>query len=94
MVIELKDVEHLAGLARIAISDDEKEKLKDDLEGILSFVSQIKEVATEVPIPEAGDIRNVMRADSAPHAAGIFTEDLLRVAPAREGDRVVVKKIL
>lgn len=94
MTIGIKDVEHLAGLARIAISDDEKEKLKDDLEDILLFVSQIKEVSADTLVPETGLLRNVMRDDAAPHDAGAFTEDLLVAAPAREGDRIAVKKIL
>lgn len=94
MAIELTDVEHLAGLARLAISDSEKEALKNDLEGILSFVSQIKEVTGEAPVPEAGELRNVMRDDADPHEASIFAENLLAAAPMREGDRVAVKKIL
>ena len=94
MTIELKDVEHLAGLARIAVSDPEKEILRHDLEEILAYVSQVKEVAVDVPAPEAGELRNVMREDKDPHEPGIFTEDLLAAAPAREGNRLVVKKIL
>ena len=94
MVIELKDVEHLAGLARIAVSDSEKELLRHDLEEILAYVSQVKEVAVDMPISEAGELRNVMRADEYPHEAGAFTEALLSAAPARQGNRLLVKKIL
>lgn len=94
MVIELKDVEHLAGLARIAVSDEEKKILQHDLEEILAYVSQVTEVVAEVGEPTAGELRNVMRADSEPHESGVFTEDLLKQAPSREGNRVFVKKIL
>lgn len=94
MIIEIKDVEHLAELARMKITDGEKEGLKNDLEEILSFVSQIKNVVIEIPTPEAGTTRNVFRDDRAPHEAGVFTDDLLAAAPAREGDRIAVKKIL
>ncbi len=94
MAIELKDVEHLAGLARIAISDSEKEVLRHDLEEILAYVSQVKEVAVDVPAPEVGMLRNVMREDENAHEGGIFTEALLSAAPAREGSRLLVKKIL
>lgn len=103
MAIEMKDVEHLAGLARIAVSDGEKELLRRDLEGILAYVSEIKEVgggqlATDTA-PRTfdgvrGEIHNVMRADENPHDSGMFTDDLLAAAPAREGNRVLVKKIL
>lgn len=94
MAIEIKDVEHLAGLARIAVSDSEKEVLRHDLEEILAYVSQIKQVESEKLKVESGDLYNVMREDSAPHDAGIFTEDILNQAPAREGDLLSVKKIL
>lgn len=94
MAIELKDVEHLAGLARIAVSDDEKKILQHDLEEILSYVSQVTEVVAELGTPTAGELRNIMRADENPHEAGVFTEDILSQAPARDGDRISVKKIL
>lgn len=94
MSIELKDVEHLAGLARIAVSDSEKEVLRKDLEDILEYVSQVKEVAAEMGTPEAGELRNVMREDEEAHEGGVFTEDILSQAPAREGNRLSVKKIL
>ncbi len=94
MVIEFKDVEHLAGLARIAISDSEKEVLRHDLEEILAYVSQVTKVVADVGGPAVSELRNVMRADENPHEGGIFTEVLLSAAPAREGNRLLVKKIL
>jgi len=94
MEIEIKDVEHLAGLARIVIDDKEKELLRHDLGEILAYVSQIKEVSAELGEAKEGALRNVMRNDENPHSAGQFSEDLLSAAPGREGDRILVKKIL
>ena len=104
MAIEIKDVEHLAGLARIAVSGSEKELFRHDLEEILAYVSQIKEATEGEQLTTdtasrtfdgmRGEIHNVMRADENPHEPGIFTEDLLAAAPTREGNRVFVKKIL
>ena len=94
MAIELKDVEHLLGLARITVSDSEKELLRHDLEEILAYVSQVKDVTAELFVPTAGELRNVMREDENPHESGIFTEDILKQAPARDGNRISVKKIL
>jgi len=94
MSIELKDVEHLAGLARIAVSDSEKEVLRHDLEEILAYVSQVTAVTAEMGAPEAGELRNVMREDEGAHEGGVFTKDILNQAPAREGNRLSVKKIL
>ncbi|HAS84931.1 MAG TPA: Asp-tRNA(Asn)/Glu-tRNA(Gln) amidotransferase GatCAB subunit C [Candidatus Yonathbacteria bacterium] len=94
MAIELKDVEHLAGLARIAISNEEKKILQHDLEEILAYVSQVTKVTAEFGAPTVGELHNVMREDTEPHAGGMFTEDILNQAPAREGNRISVKKIL
>ncbi len=94
MAVELKDVEHLAGLARIAICDSEKELLRHDLEEILAYVSQVTDVVAEVGTPGVGELRNVMREDQNPHEGGIFTETLLSAAPSRDGNRLLVKKIL
>jgi len=100
VMIELKDVEHLAGLARIAVSDDEKKILQHDLEEILAYVSTIKEGVhghtggTGNTQRGLGELHNVMREDSEPHESGIFTEDILAQTPVCEGNRVSVKKIL
>ncbi len=94
MAIELKDVEHLAGLARIAVSDTEKEVLQHDLEEILAYVSQVTKVVATLGEPVTGELHNVMREDVNPHEPGIFTEEILSQAPSREGNRVFVKKIL
>lgn len=94
MAIQLSDVEHLAGLARIAVSDSEKEVLRKDLEDILAYVSQVTAVTAEMGAPVAGELYNVMRGDEGAHEGGIFTEDILSQAPAREGNRLSVKKIL
>lgn len=101
MAIEQNEVEHLANLARVAVSEREREGLRNDLEEILMFVSQVKEISSldttgqaGVATPEAGEHRNILRNDDAPHEAGIFTEGLLAAAPARKGSRISVKKIL
>lgn len=94
MEIEIKDIEHLAALSRIVVSDKEKELLKHDLGEILAYVSQVKEVAAEIGESAVGDLHNVMRDDTAPHDAGLFTEGLISAAPSHEGNRVLVKKIL
>ena len=92
-MIEKKDVEHLARLAQIAMDDAEKEKLTADLEAVLGYISEIKEVngARDTIVPAH---RNSMREDVSPHESGVFSENLLKQAPMRNGNYVQVKKIL
>ena len=97
-MIEKKDIEHLANLARIEITDSEKESLAKDAENILGFVGQIQSVSSSEEKKEVGLLRNVMREDSppagGPHETGVYTEQILKEAPDREGDFIKGKNIL
>ena len=42
--MNIKDVENLAGLARLELSMEEKEALLKDMEGILDYVKQVEEL--------------------------------------------------
>jgi len=92
-MIEKKDIEKLALLARIEVSEAEKESLASSIESILGYVGQVTSVSerAEVGLPS---LRNVMREDEIRHKEGEFTEALLSNAPARDGNYVEVKKIL
>lgn len=93
--MEKKDVEHLAKLARIAITDTEIESLTKDLTEILKYVSDIEEITgNQEKKKEVGPLHNVFREDENPHEPGKYTEDLLNLAPERKGEYVHVKKIL
>jgi aspartyl-tRNA(Asn)/glutamyl-tRNA(Gln) amidotransferase subunit C len=94
-MIDDKEIEKLARLARIKISKEEAEKLSADIDSILSYVSEIKEAAFSAAQRDAGDeITNVMREDKEPHETGLYSDRLLKEAPQREGDYIKVKKIL
>lgn len=95
-MVSSDDVRKLARLGRLALTDEEVEKLKGDMGSILAYIDTIQKV--ELPEHPSGsvylDIENVMRADENPHEAGIHTEELLKQAPRREGNYLKVKKIL
>ena len=92
--MEIKDIEKLAKLARIELTEDEKKTFANDLEKILEYVGQIKEVATEDKPAEVGDIFNVLREDGVTHESGQFTEKILAQAPETQDGFIKVKKIL
>lgn len=93
--MDRKTVENLAQLARIEVPEREQDKLAKDLESILAFVGQLKEVDAEVTTEgRVGAVVNVMREDREPHESDIHTETLLAEAPARTGNYLKVKKIL
>ena len=94
--MNIKDIEKLAALSRIALSEEEKNSLLKDMDSILNYVDQVKE-AVAISVENAGEkpySRNIWREDGKPHESGIFTETLLSSAPARHGQYIKVKKIL
>jgi aspartyl-tRNA(Asn)/glutamyl-tRNA(Gln) amidotransferase subunit C len=92
--MEIKDIEKLATLARIELTDQEKEAFAKDLESILGYVDQIKEVATTDTFGEGGFSYNVLREDENPNETGAQTETLLSGAPETQDGFVKVKQIL
>ncbi len=90
-----EDVEHLAKLARIAVTDGEADALAHDITGIIGYISEIEEITgTLEEVKEVGPLYNVMRDDTDPHEPGIYTEDLLNLAPKRDRQYIKVKKII
>jgi aspartyl-tRNA(Asn)/glutamyl-tRNA(Gln) amidotransferase subunit C len=92
MPIEI-DIDHVARLARLDLTDEEKLKLKAQLGAILEHAAKVGEVATEdVPptayaIPRANVFRHDVAEPSLPRQAA------LQNAPAEQDDRFKVPKI-
>lgn len=88
------DVQHLAGLARISLSDAELDHLARELPAILEYVRAVESAAGDdvVPMSHPLPISNVFRTDEA--RPGLTTDEALAGAPASEQDRFLVPKIL
>lgn len=94
-MIERKDIERLAELARIRITPEEAEELRKEIDPILEYVGQVSDIAGQRGGETAeGALRNVMRDDDSPREPEADTETLLEAAPARQGRHFKVKKIL
>lgn len=90
-----EEIEHLAELSRIALSENEKERLRKEVDEILGYVDQVKELTSDSsPEPKTGPHFNVFREDGHPHESGIYSEDILNSVPERDGKYIKVKKIL
>ncbi len=93
-MMDIKELEKLAYLARIKISEKELSLLQKDMEEILEYVSQIKHVSEDVGASETLLLRNVIREDINPHETEIYSEEIMRAVPQQEKGFVKVKKIL
>ena len=89
-----KDVDHIARLARLALTSEEKKKFLDQLGKILDHVSKLKSLNTDgiPPTSHVLPLKNVWREDVVvlPHDP----ESILNNAPDREGPYFKVKKVI
>ncbi len=93
--MEIKDIEKLAKLARIELTDTEKQTYLKEIGAILGYVDQIKGVVANVGEKrEAGELRNVMRMDESQAEHGTSVAGIIAEFPRQEGDYLKVKKIL
>ncbi|MFC3800297.1 Asp-tRNA(Asn)/Glu-tRNA(Gln) amidotransferase subunit GatC [Cohnella sp. GCM10012308] len=94
MSITTKDVEHVANLARLTLTDDEKEQFTGQLNAILKYAEKLNELDTAgvEPTSHVLPLSNVMRED-APKAS-LPIEKVLRNAPEAEDDQFKVPAVL
>ena len=92
-MITIKDVEHVAKLARLELTEEEKEKFTKQLGDVLKHVDAMNEVDTSnvEPMAHAIDFVNVMRED-VPNQE-ISKEALMSNAPDEENGFFKVPKI-
>jgi aspartyl-tRNA(Asn)/glutamyl-tRNA(Gln) amidotransferase subunit C len=94
MRLTLAQVEHIAELAKLALSDDEKARYQEQLSAILEYAERLQAVDTSAIPPTATvlPLRNVMRADEPRDS--MSREDVLANAPQAEADCFRVQAIL
>ncbi len=89
-----KELDHLATLARIELSDKEREKFSRELASILDYIEKLKEVdvSTTDPTTHVMQIENVFRQDKLKPSLDI--EKVLKFAPDRKARFFRVPKII
>ncbi|WP_240762069.1 Asp-tRNA(Asn)/Glu-tRNA(Gln) amidotransferase subunit GatC [Paenibacillus thalictri] len=94
MSISIKDVEHVAGLARLELSDAEKEQLTEQLNAILKYAEQLNGLDTEhvEPTSHVMPLVNVMREDA--DRPSLTLEKVLLNAPDEEDGQIKVPAVL
>jgi aspartyl-tRNA(Asn)/glutamyl-tRNA(Gln) amidotransferase subunit C len=93
--ISRDDVQHLAQLSSLQLSDDELNNLQKDIQNILGYVEQLGELDTSgiEPTYQVTDLENVFRDDTIIDY-GVTREQLLEIAPDRLDNSVKVPKVL
>ena len=94
MPLERSQVEHIASLARIGLTEDEIAMFGEQLSQILEQFEVLNELDTAgvTPTGHAGGLQTVMRDDLAEDS--LDSEDVLKNAPRREGEFFRVNAVL
>ncbi|GGA11223.1 aspartyl/glutamyl-tRNA(Asn/Gln) amidotransferase subunit C [Paenibacillus marchantiophytorum] len=94
MSITKTDVDHVAKLARLDLSDTEKELFTEQLNAILKYAEQLNGLNTEgvVPTSHAMPMVNVMREDVT--APSLPIDKVLLNAPDHEDGQFKVPAVL
>ena len=89
-----EDVQKVAKLARLEINADNLKTYSNQLEKILNYVAELEKIDTEevIPTTRAVEVINNTRKDIVENTK--VREELLDLAPVREGDFYRVPKIL
>ncbi len=88
------DIEKIANLSMLNLSEDEKAEFKQDLEEIITFAEEISKSKT-MNIPDESDkneLKNIFRADEVTNSSN--RKELLKNAETNDGTYISVPKIL
>ena len=81
MILSLEEVEHIAALARLELTDEEKERYRQQLSDILDYAKRLQAIDT-TGIPPTSSVlpaRSVLRTDRT--NPGLSADELMRNAP-------------
>ncbi len=94
MSLTIEEVEHIAALARLELTDDEKARYREQLSDILDYAARLQALDTS-HIPPTSTVlakRSLLRPDVP--AAGLSTEEALRNAPRAEQNQFRVPPVM
>ncbi len=88
------DIDYVANLARISLTDEEKERFSGQLGDVLEYIEKLNtvDVSGVEPTAHAFPLENVWREDTA--EPGFSVETALQNAPASRRNMVVVPKVV
>jgi aspartyl-tRNA(Asn)/glutamyl-tRNA(Gln) amidotransferase subunit C len=94
MRLTLEQVEHIAELAKLSLTDEEKESYREQLSAILEYAEILQRLDTESIPPTASvlPLQNVMRDDDV--VPSYRREDILENAPDAQDGSFRVRAIL
>ncbi len=96
MNLSKEQIEHIANLARLDLTEEELKKYGEQLSAVLGYVDQLGEVETKriEPTAQVTGLENVFRKDEVEEWSREEIEEALEDAPEREDRFIKVKRVL
>ncbi len=94
MAISKKEVEYVANLARLSLTEEEKERFTDQLDHILEYIQQLNQLDTK-NVPATShvlSIKNIWREDEV--TPSLPLSETLSNAPQASGNFFFVPKVI
>lgn len=94
MSLTREDVQHVASLARLGLSDDELNTLQEELSSILGHIEVLSNLDTESipPTAQVGNLSNVLRADEVKES--LPQETVRAMAPSERDGFIAVAAVM
>jgi aspartyl/glutamyl-tRNA(Asn/Gln) amidotransferase C subunit len=92
--MKTEDVQHLATLARLHLTDEELVSFGAEADAILGYIDHIKGLALGEREPILPVHTNPLRDDATTHAPGTYSDVIVAAFPKSSGRYALVKKIL
>jgi aspartyl-tRNA(Asn)/glutamyl-tRNA(Gln) amidotransferase subunit C len=95
MKLSPEKIEHIAKLARLKLSEEEKEQYAEELSVVLDYIEKLQEVdTTDVePTAQVTGLENVVREDKAKEVSKEKRKHLIKEFPQREGRMLKVQEV-
>ncbi len=94
MPLTPEQVAHIASLAKLSFSDEEKVQMAKELDAVLTYVEKLNELDTEnvEPLSHTSELTNVMRSDEI--KSSLPPDEAVDNAPDKQGSFFKVPKVI
>ena len=94
MKLTIKEVEHIAALARLELTEKEQQRYAEQLSDVLDYAARLDELATDQIPPTASVLAMQLRLRDDEARPGLPTEDVLKNAANSRDDQFQVPPVL
>ena len=94
-MIQEQEVQHIAKLARLGLSEKEIKRFQKDLSSILDYIETLKQVDARAiePFFHPNEEVNIMREDKAKPEQKEIVDKLIDLVPSKKGRHIKVKSV-